>query len=192
MELDSVYREFLVSQSHHFKWLVGILNPCRNLQAVRNCFPGDDQAVVASGLERVWQTLKDTGIIVRDQRRFAVHQALCTNDFGTENFCHALMTKTHSQDRQLWAEVRNDVAGKARFSRTAWAGADDNSFRSQLLNLLDGCLVISLYADLRVRADLSDPLNQVESERIIVIEQEDHPKPLNGIFQRPPNAAVFA
>lgn len=44
----------------------------------------------------------------------------------------------------------------------------------KIFDLLERDLIIALDADLRLRVNFTDSLNEVVSERIVVIEQENH------------------
>ena len=91
------------------------------------------------------------------------------------------MAKADAEDGQLLPKMRNDVTGQASFGRTARTGTDDDPFGSQFFNLFQGRLIIPFHPDVGVRTDLPDSLNEVERERVIVVEQKNHPEPLFSV-----------
>ena len=73
----------------------------------------------------------------------------------------------------LPAKCYDDIVGQAGFARGARAGGDEDALGAVGLDLLDGHLVVPVA---RARLAFNSPkvLDEVESERIVVVEDENH------------------
>ena len=69
--------------------------------------------------------------------------------------------------------MTNQFDADARFLRSTGAGRNDYALRTHGNDLFDRHLVIA--ANLNLRAQFSNVLDQVVGERIVVIEDEDPP-----------------
>ncbi len=137
VELDTMDGVVAVSESHDFEGLAGIFDPGGDFEAVRYSFAGDDQAVVAGGLEGVGESGEDALTGVRNHGCFAVHQSGGADDLGAEDISHALVSEADPEHGNEFSEVGDDTAGKAGFLWAAGAGRDDNAAGLEVCNLVD-------------------------------------------------------
>jgi len=59
MELDTVNGILAVSEPHDLEGLAGIFDPRSDFKAFRDGFARNNQAVVAGGLEGIWESFED-------------------------------------------------------------------------------------------------------------------------------------
>ena len=107
-----------------------------------------------------------------DRAGFAVHQVAGADDLAAEGLADGLMAEADSQDRRLAghaADQRNQNAGLAG---RAGARREQDALGPERLDLIDGQLVVAI--DLDLRAQLTQVLDKVVGEGIVVVEDEDH------------------
>ena len=88
------------------------------------------------------------------------------NDFAAENFAYRLMSKTNSENRQLPAQIFNQLFRNARVARNAGTGR--NYYRRKISCRVDGNFIVA--NDFNRRAQLAKQLIDVVSKRIVVIK----------------------
>jgi hypothetical protein len=82
------------------------------------------------------------------------------------------MPETHTKDGCRASESREDIVGNPGFARSAGAGRNHNVRRGEFRDLVDGDLVVPHNLHREFRVNLAEPLNEVVSERIVVINQK--------------------
>src|ERR1043166_116374 len=131
----------------------------------------DDQAVISGRLERVAQAAKDTLIVVQDRRHLAVHDAIVTDDLAAERIADALMSQAHAERRNGWSEALEHVVRNPRLLRRARPRRDDDVARLHCRDLVERDLVIAVDAQIDARVHFPEPLHEVVSERIVVVDE---------------------
>src|SRR6185369_4150460 len=95
------------------------------------------------------------------------------NHFATKRLTNRLMAQTHSKQRNFPRESLDHVD---RDSRTVWrsgAGRDHDPLRTQtILNLVERDAIVAPHFNRR--AQLTEILDQVVSERIVVVDYQQH------------------
>ena len=168
VELHTPDRQFLVPQAHDFT----LLRLGGDLQTVRQRLAFDNERMVARGDVGRGDVFEQVLAVVCHGGRFAVHHAVVHDDLTAEGMTDALVAETNAHDRQLAGEVLDDVVGQAGFARGARAGGDEDALGAVGLDLLDGHLVVPVHE--HVGLQLAKVLDEVESERIVVVEDENH------------------
>ena len=107
-----------------------------------------------------------------DLGRFAVEQTLCANNLSSKNFGDALMTETNAEQRHARGEPLDHFFTHSRFSRPSrtWRNADVRW--PQFGNFIYGDVVVA--PNDRFTAEFAKILDEVVSERIVIIEDEKH------------------
>ena len=130
--------------------------------------------MVAGGLEGVFQASEDGLAVVVDHGGFAVHKSVGPDDAGSEAMADALMTQTNAEQRDLASEVFNHLVGYASLQGRAGAGRDNHAGWGEFLGLGDGDFVVAEDLYIKGGIQLADPLDQVVSEGIVVVDDQDH------------------
>src|ERR1700722_155889 len=116
---------------------------------------------------------------------FAVHQVFGANYFASESRADGLVSQTDAEYRNfvrgLGGEMADQVDADASLRRSAGPGRNHDAFRTHRFDLSDGHFVVTAHLDLSTQ--FSKILDQVVSERIVVIEDEDHAFILNPGLQ---------
>ena len=128
--------------------------------------------MVASGRHRCGQTVEDGLVIVRDGAGFAVHEVGGADDFSAESCADGLMSEADAEDGNFSGEVADESDADAGILRNAGAGRDDDALGLHGGDIGDGNLIVAAHFDLR--AEFAEILNQVVSEGIVVVENEEH------------------
>lgn len=178
MELDAECWELPVSDSHDFTVVVVVVGPRGQFEFVTERRFRHDKAVVPCRLERLAEPLEQARVIVMNHGRLAVHQPVGTDDLSAVDFGDALVAQAHSQQRAHWTEVLNDGFRQAGFAGCAGPGRHDNAFRLQRFDAGDADLVVPFNADFKRTVDLTESLDQVEREGVIVVQHENHRRSL--------------
>ncbi len=168
MELDPPERKGAVTESHDFAF--GCL--CGDFQAVGQTLTAYEQAVVSGRLEGIGKPLKEILGVMKDRGGLPVHQTSCTDNFTTINITHALVTQADSENRHLACKVADHIAADSRFLRGAWPWGDADALRRHRLNLGESDLIITPHQ--RIGTELSEILDEVVGEGIVIIDDEDH------------------
>ena len=174
MELNSVNGIVSVMQSHDFPGMSWKIDPGGDFQVRSQRRFRDDQAVVARRGEGVGQAGEDSRSQVVNLRRFSVHQSFGPDDRRIVDFGEGLVAQADSQCRNGRSELPDQFHRNSRLVRRTRARRNDDSLRLQGGDLINADLIISRDVDVQSRVDLSKPLNEVVSKRIVIIENEEH------------------
>src|SRR5258708_23013929 len=178
MELHTLNREFLMSQSDDDAGSVFVRSPCADFQIAWQILLGDDQRMVAGCGHRRRQAAKDGLAIVFNLTGFAVHQVLRANHLAAEGCADRLVSEADSEQRHispalaLAREMADQFDADAGFLRGAGSGRKHDALGVHRLDLSHGHFVVA--ANLYLGAQFAKVLDEVVSERIVVIEDEDH------------------
>src|SRR5687767_3167452 len=87
--------------------------------------------------------------------------------------CHpdGLVAETDAEDRHRWSQLTHQLHADARLLGTRGTGRDDDRVGPLGRHLGHGELVVAGYG--RLRADPAEQLDQVEGERVVVVQDED-------------------
>ena len=195
MELHAVDGIVAVLKSHDFEGLAVVVNPCGDFQAVGHSFLWDDQAVVTSRLKGIGQSSEYSFIAVCDHRRLAMHEPIRSDDFGSVNVRKALMAEAYAEHRQLRPKVTDDIARQPGFGRRTRARRNDDPLGLHVFDFFECHLVVSFDPDLNRWINLTDSLDKIEGEGVVVIEKEDHCEDLirfSWLIQKPVQSDVAA
>ncbi len=128
--------------------------------------------MIARGLKWVGQIFENARAIVKDRRRFSVHQTLCADDITAEHVADALVSEAHAQHGHPGAVGEDDFARDASFLGSARSWGDHDTVRGQLFDVSDADLVVPENAELC--AEFPEILDEVVRERVVVIDDEEH------------------
>src|ERR1700730_8330593 len=124
--------------------------------------------MVATGREGVGEPSVGRSAVVPDQRGLAVYR-LVPDDQGAEGFTQRLVAEADAEDRHPSREVPDGLDGDPRLRRDTGAGRDDQGLVVLQPLHTDGVVA----EDLRLGAELGQVLDQVVSERVVVVEHRD-------------------
>src|SRR5437899_3274605 len=174
MELHTLNREILMSQAHDDAGSVFVRSPCADFQIAWQILLRDDQRMVARRSHGRSQAAKDGLAIVFNLAGLAMHQVLRAHHLAAKSCADGLVAEADSEQRHisLAREMADQFNTDARFLRSAGSGRKQDAFGVHRLDLSDGHFVVA--ANLHLRAQFAKVLDEVVSERIVVIEDEDH------------------
>ena len=132
----------------------------------------DDERMIARGGKWIWQSSENARSIVMDLRGFAVHQPLGVDNLSAKNFRDALVTQANTEQGHARCEPAHDFFAYSRFGGSSWSGRDANMGRLEFGNFINGDGVVT--PDNGFTAKLAKILDEVVSERIVIIEDEQH------------------
>src|SRR5215207_11658289 len=101
-----------------------------------------------------------------------MHEAIGSHNLTTINLTDALMAKTDAQYRPKWSEARDYITADAGLIWRARSRRDDDPLRDHPLDLIKRHLIISVNDNLCPK--FAKVLNEVVSERIVVIDDQKH------------------
>ncbi len=101
-----------------------------------------------------------------------MHHPVIHHDLAAVGLPDALVPEADAHDRQFAGEVLDDIDRQACLARGAGAGGDEDALRFVGFDLFKGDLVVSMHQ--HVRLQLAQVLDEVECERIVVVEDENH------------------
>ena len=131
-----------------------------------------NQGMVASTGERRFEPGEDALAVVSNRAGFAVHQVAGADDLTAECFADGLVTQADAENRHFPGHVANERNQNSRIGRSAGAGREQDALRLQRLDLFHGQFVVAI--DLNLRAQLSQVLDKVVGERVVVVENKNH------------------
>ena len=105
VELHAPNGQLLVPQAHDFSFF----SFGGDFQAIRQRVAFDDERVVARGDEGGGDVFEKVVAVVCHGGGFAVHHPVVDDDFAAESLADALVPEANAHDRQLAAEVFDDV-----------------------------------------------------------------------------------
>lgn len=101
-----------------------------------------------------------------------MHQAGRAHDLSAVDLADGLVSETDAKNRTDTGEGLDDVAGHASLGRRAGTRRDHHAVGLQREGLLDRNLVVA--KDTLFHAQLAEILDQVERERVIVVDDQEH------------------
>lgn len=170
MKLHAFGLAAAMADAHHFVFV----GPRGDFEFRRNRVAANDEAVIASGFERIRHAAEHAFAVVMNKRRLAVHDSVVANDGAAENVAHALMAETHAEDRGRFRESANDFARNAGFGRRAWPGGNDDLLGFHGREFVDRRRVVADDFHFDLGVDLSDALHEVVSEAVVIVDEQDH------------------
>ena len=171
VELDALDRVAAVAQGHD-QALGGLPG---HLQHLGEAVALHHQGVVAGGGERCRQPGQHPGPLVVDGRGLAVDQLGSAADPGPVDVADDLVAEADAEDGQRVPEVADDVDRQPGVARVARPGRDQHPVRVEGANVGDGPAVVAPH--LRLRSQLAQVLDQVEDERVVVVDDQDPQAP---------------
>ncbi len=172
MELYAFNRELAVPQAHDDALAVGIMRFRADLQLFGQSFFGDDERVISRGGHWQRRVFKNSPAVMRDLADFAMHDLAGAHDVTAERGADGLVPQTDAENRALTGEVLDEINADASLMRCARPRRDQDVIRPEALDFLRGDLVIA--ADLHFFTQFTKILDQVVSEGIVIVEDENH------------------
>src|SRR6185312_1391270 len=128
--------------------------------------------MVTSGSERRLQIFENCAAVVFHRAGLSMHEITGPDYIPSEGCAQSLMAKAHTQNRKAAAELAKQLDADARILRRAWAGRNEDTFRTQSLHFFHRDLIIAAHDNFR--AQLTQILHQVVGERIVVVQNKNH------------------
>src|SRR5271167_1992232 len=94
------------------------------------------------------------------------------NDAAAEGFSDGLVAEADAEDGNFAGEVTDEFDADPGFARRTGTGRDHDFFRTQGCDLPDRDLIVAPH--LNLSAQFADVLDEVVSEGIVVVENENH------------------
>ena len=132
------------------------------------------QRVVARCDEWVRQTYKESAPIVMNGTGLTVHGDVIATNGHAVDITDRLVTKADTESRDAPLEMRKQRAADAGLLRRARAGRDHQVRGGKRLGARDIDGIIADDFDAQARVDLTEALDEVPGERVIVVNQEEH------------------
>src|SRR5579864_6030430 len=108
---------------------------------------------------------------MHDGAGFAVHKMRGTHHASAEGFADCLVSEAYAKHRSSSREVANEFDADASFMGRTGAGRDHDPLRPHRIDFFYGDLIIT--ANFHLRAQFAEILDQVISEGVVVIENEN-------------------
>src|SRR6476661_8625417 len=128
--------------------------------------------MVARCLERARDAAENTFPAVLDFRELAVHGSRGAHHLAAEGLSHGLVTKTHPEYWDGGTQVSNKRQANACLLRRAGSGGEHYGLSIHPDHLTDRDLVIAM--DRHFRTEPTQIMDEIESEAIVIIDQNDH------------------
>ena len=128
--------------------------------------------MITRGREGIGQFAKNSLAVMANFAGFAVEEFGRANDFSSECGADGLMAEANTEDWKFPFETLDEFDGDAGFSGRARAGRNDNAVRFAADNFVHGNFIIAMHFD--GATEFAQVLRQVVSERVVVVEQQDH------------------
>jgi hypothetical protein len=174
MELHAEQRFGAVLDGHDFARTVGGIAPGGHFQFLGQCVGLDHEAVITGGLKRIVDALKQGAAVVADLIDLAVHESTRADDLSAEGLADGLMPQADAQDRQLAGEFGDTFDRDAGFAGGAGTGRDNEPVGLAREDFVDGDLVVAVDLDVERGVDLTQALDQVVGEGVVVIDDLNH------------------
>ena len=174
MKLHAVEWFRAVFDRHDFSVAVGGVAPSGHLEFLWQGVGFDDEAVVARGLKWIFDAVEECATIVMNLIDFAVHQTPRADDLAAERLADGLMAQADPQQRQFAGELGDAFDRNAGFGGRARPGRDDQPVGLAGEDLVDRDLIVPVDANVERGIDLPQPLDEVVSERVVVVDDLDH------------------
>ena len=101
-----------------------------------------------------------------------MHHAVVHHDICAKGVTDALMAETNAEHGNFLAEGADHVVRQARLARRTRAGRHENAFGIEFADFIERDLIIAM--DDEVHLHLAQILDEVESKRIVVVDDQDH------------------
>ena len=101
-----------------------------------------------------------------------MHQPSRADDFPAVRFTDGLVAETNAKDRNRLSPAPYRGDADSRLCWRAWSGRDHHARHAHPSNVVDGDLVVALHDG--ILTELAQVLNEVISEGIVVIEDQEH------------------
>src|SRR5512133_1008666 len=168
VELDTVDRELAMANRHHLAVTTGR----RDLQLVGE--GRRSQGVVAAGKEVVRQVAEDAAAVVAADARLSVDERPRLPDLAAEDLDDRLVATADTERGSTRREPADDLGRGAGSRRPSRPGRDHQMRRSQPLGLIGIDRVVPV--DDHLGAELAEQVREVVGERVVVVDQQDHPR----------------
>ncbi len=128
--------------------------------------------MVTGGREGATEAGEQAAAIVLDRRALPVHELPGTDHLPAEGRAHRLMSEAHAENRHPGREALDRRHRDARILRTARTGRNDDVRRRERFDLVERHHVVA--PDQHLGAHLAQVLCEVEGERVVVVDQQEH------------------
>ena len=110
-----------------------------------------------------------TGGVEMNLALLAVHELLCIGDRRAVHGTDRLMTETYAEDRDLYAELSDDLDDVAGVLRSARSRREDDTVGRQRADLFYRKFIVADDPDVGI--DLSDVLVKVVGKAVVIVDQ---------------------
>ncbi len=164
-----------------------VLEPGRHLKAFGETGPLRDQGVVAGGGEGLRQSGEDAFSPVQNGGRLAVHLFDGTDHAPAVHLGDGLVTKADPEGRRRRGQLPENLKADAGLVRIPRAWREQDRVGSELSDRRKIEFIISVHpqvgCDRVLRSEFPEVLDQVESETVVVVDDQQHR--LNGWGSEP-------
>src|ERR1035441_3742428 len=167
MKLHAVHRQARMRETPH-QAIVGF---GVNGQFARHAGTFHHQRMIACGVERPVDATEHAGAGVLDLEYFAVRRRRA-HHLAAERLADRLVPEADTEDRNARCGLGDEIEADAGFVRGAGAGRQHDGFRLCGDHVGGRNLVVAVNND--VRPQPAQVMEQVESEAVVVVDQNDH------------------
>src|SRR5215470_2974351 len=128
--------------------------------------------MVASGRQRTRSTAENGIAVVFHLAYLAVHHPAGPDHFSAKGSPNRLVSQADSQHRPFTGKIPEQIDADPRLLGSAWTGRNHDVRRPQALNFFATDLIVAPHFNLF--SHFTQILDQVVSERIVVVEDENH------------------
>src|ERR1041385_420894 len=140
----------------------------RDFQTIRQAVFFNDQRMITTRGQVLIESRKQSAAVVLDRRRLAVEEFRRARHASAKGLSNRLMTQTDAENRSRAAKRLDDIHRYAGVVGCSRSGRNHNSIGLQFDDLIDRDFVITTHLD--SLAQFTEILNQVESKRIVVVD----------------------
>lgn len=179
MELYTVDREGTMAKSHDMRTiLTRCFACCVDFEASGDV--GDDQRMVTGRRIRGRDIRENAGPIMRDRARFAMHQTASLYS-STEILPDSLMAQAHAKQRRSSSGARGHQGDTdTGVVGCAWSGRNEKAMRAAAHCRFHIDRVVA--NDFHLSVEFQQVVDQIESETVVIIDNEDHAAALFPLF----------
>ena len=171
MELHAFYRKVAVTKPHDHGLTV-LFATGRDLELSGQTLFFDDQRMITVCHHRGIDSAEDRAAVMLYHAGFAVHDAIGADYHSAERGTDRLVPEADPQDWNFSGKVADEVERDAGFVRRAWSGGQDDLTWNHVFDLIDRDLIVT--TDTHFLSSLANVLDEVEGERVVVVENENH------------------
>src|SRR3984885_8447644 len=168
MKLHAVHRQLGVCQAHDD---AGIGIRCHG-EVARQAFALDHERVIARRLERRVDAAKNAAAVMADFRQLAVDECRRAHHLAAEGVADRLVAEADAEDRDCRSGARDQIETDAGLFGRAGAGRQHDRIGVGGDDVVACHLVVAMHLDLR--PELTEIVDEVEGEAVIVIDQNEH------------------